>query len=91
MNLPPANLRWRNRQRRHQLHLLQARYPLATGGVAPGRGASAWLLHGLVRSLRPEPCVEIGPVQGWSTCRLALALKENFAGRRRPSAPVHSW
>ena len=25
--------------------------------------------------------MEIGSAQGWSTCHIALALKENFAGR----------
>jgi predicted O-methyltransferase YrrM len=72
---------WKNRQLRHQLYLLRARYHLATGGFATGLGPSVWALHGLVRALRPETCMEIGSAQGWSTCHIALALKENFAGR----------
>lgn len=76
-----TGLLWKSRQLRHQLNLLRARYGLATGGFAMGLGRSAWVLHGLVRSLRPEVCVEIGFAQGWSTCHIALALKENFGGR----------
>jgi predicted O-methyltransferase YrrM len=73
--------RWKNRQLRHQLCLLPARYRLATSDFATGLGPSAWLLHGLVRSLRPAVCVEIGSARGWSTCHIGLALKENFSGR----------
>ena len=76
-----SEILWKNRQLRHQLYLLRARYQLAAGGFATGLGPAAWLLHGLVRALRPETCVEIGSAQGWSTCHIALALKENFAGR----------
>lgn len=72
---------WKNRQLRHQLYLLRTRYHLVTSGFATGLGASAWLLHGLVRALRPETCVEIGSTSGWSTCHIGLALKENFSGR----------
>jgi predicted O-methyltransferase YrrM len=81
MNPWLANLRWKHRQLRHQLYLLRARYHLATAGFPTGLGQSAWVLHGLVRSLRPEICVEIGSAHGWSTCHVALALKENFAGK----------
>jgi predicted O-methyltransferase YrrM len=56
------------------------RYRLATRAFNTGMGQSAWLLHGLVRSLRPEVCVEIGSAQGWSACHIGLALRENFAG-----------
>ena len=72
---------WKNRQLRHQIYLLRARYHLAASGFATGLGASAWLLHGLVRSLRPQTCVEIGSATGWSACHIGLALRENFAGR----------
>ncbi|HUL52737.1 MAG TPA: class I SAM-dependent methyltransferase [Opitutaceae bacterium] len=81
MNPVLATARWKNRQLRHQLYLLPARYRLATADFATGLGASAWLLHGLVRSLHPAVCVEIGSASGWSTCHIGLALKENFAGR----------
>ena len=56
------------------------RYRLATRVFNTGMGQSAWLLHGLVRSLKPDVCVEIGSAQGWSTCHIGLALRENFTG-----------
>lgn len=57
------------------------RYRLATADFTTGLGQSAWLLHGLARSLRPATCVEIGSAQGWSTCHLGLALRENVHGK----------
>jgi len=41
-----------------------ARYRLATGEFSTGLSHSAWLLYGLVRSLQPETCVEIGSARG---------------------------
>lgn len=46
-----------------------------------GLGDSAWTLFGLVKSLKPEVCVEIGSARGWSTCLIGLALRENGRGR----------
>lgn len=46
-----------------------------------GLGDSAWLLHGLVRSLKPEVCVEIGSARGKSACFIGLGLRENGSGR----------
>jgi predicted O-methyltransferase YrrM len=74
------HLAWKNRQLRHQLRMMFLRYRLVTRGFSTGMGESAWLLHGLVRSLKPEVCVEIGSAQGWSTCHIGLALRENFSG-----------
>jgi predicted O-methyltransferase YrrM len=48
---------------------------------ASGLGDSAWLLHGLVRSMKPEVCVEIGSARGKSTCFIGLALKRNGRGK----------
>lgn len=76
-----ASLRYRLRQIRFQLRVAWARYQLATTDFATGLGGSAWMLHGLVRSLRPNVCVEIGSATGWSTCHIGLALRENFQGR----------
>lgn len=45
-----------------------------------GLGDSAWLLHGLVRSMKPEVCVEIGSARGKSACHIGKALKENNKG-----------
>jgi len=48
---------------------------------ASGLGDSAWLLHGLVRSMKPEVCVEIGSARGKSACYIGLALKRNGRGK----------
>lgn len=45
-----------------------------------GLSQSAWLLHGLARSLKPEVAVEIGSAIGWSACMLGSALKANGRG-----------
>lgn len=68
-------------QLRFQLRTAYVRYRLATLPSNSGLGQSVWLLYGLVRSLRPDVCVEIGSAQGWSTCHLAFALQENQAGK----------
>jgi predicted O-methyltransferase YrrM len=46
-----------------------------------GLGDSADLLYGLVRSMKPETCVEIGSARGKSACYIGLALQENRRGR----------
>src|SRR5205823_9002003 len=46
-----------------------------------GLGDSANLLYGLVRSMKPETCVEIGSARGKSACYIGLALTENARGR----------
>jgi len=48
---------------------------------ASGLGDSAWILHGLARSLKPEVCVEIGAARGKSACYVGTALKENGHGK----------
>ncbi|MBI5771136.1 MAG: class I SAM-dependent methyltransferase [Verrucomicrobia bacterium] len=80
MNRLLQHLLWKNRQLRHQFRMFWLRYGLVTRGFSTGMGQSAWLLHGLVRSLKPDVCVEIGSAQGWSTCHIGLALRENFSG-----------
>ena len=55
--------------------------------LSSGLGDSAWLLHGLVRALKPERVVEIGSARGASTCYIAQALRENGAGRLRAIDP----
>ncbi|MBS4059944.1 MAG: class I SAM-dependent methyltransferase [Bacteroidetes bacterium] len=54
---------------------LQKRY------FASGLGDSAWILHGLVRALKPRVCVEIGAAMGKSACYIGMALKENRQGK----------
>lgn len=49
--------------------------------VPSGLGDSAWLLYALVRSTKPEVCVEIGSAQGKSACFIGAALKENGTGK----------
>jgi predicted O-methyltransferase YrrM len=51
------------------------------GDIASGLGDSASLLYGLVRSMKPEICVEIGSARGKSACFIGMALKENGHGR----------
>jgi predicted O-methyltransferase YrrM len=46
-----------------------------------GLGSSAWLLHGLARSLKPEVCVEIGSARGMSACFVGMALALNGKGK----------
>lgn len=46
-----------------------------------GLGDSSYLLYGLVRSMKPEVCVEIGSARGRSACFIGMALKENGRGR----------
>jgi predicted O-methyltransferase YrrM len=45
-----------------------------------GLGDSSNLLYGLVRSMKPSVCVEIGSARGRSTCYIGMALKENGFG-----------
>ena len=46
-----------------------------------GLGDSAWLLYGLVRSAKPQVCVEIGSARGKSACFVGMALRENGQAR----------
>ncbi|OIR07332.1 hypothetical protein GALL_105880 [mine drainage metagenome] len=66
---------------KHELHVAWRRYRLRTIEFNSGLGDAGWLLHGLVRTMKPETCVEIGSARGHSTCLLGLALKLNLRGR----------
>jgi predicted O-methyltransferase YrrM len=46
-----------------------------------GLGNAGHVLYGLVRSMRPDVCVEIGSARGKSACYIGMALKENRRGR----------
>jgi predicted O-methyltransferase YrrM len=46
-----------------------------------GLGDSVALITGLVKSLKPQVCVEIGSARGYSACHIGLALKENGQGK----------
>jgi len=39
------------------------------------------LIAGLIRSLKPEVCVEIGSARGYSACHIGLALQANGRGK----------
>lgn len=57
-----------------------------------GLGDSVELITGLVRSLKPKVCVEIGSARGYSACHIGLALKENGQGKLYaidPHAPTN--
>jgi predicted O-methyltransferase YrrM len=71
----------RFRYLRHHVRMVWPRYKLSTGDFRTGLGPSAWLLHGLVRSLAPDVVVETGSARGWSACHIGLALRENVRGR----------
>src|SRR4051794_34815564 len=45
-----------------------------------GIGNAGHVLYGLVRSMRPDVCVEIGSQRGKSACYIGMALKENRRG-----------
>lgn len=72
--------RWAGRLRR-ALHRANSWQALEGIPFHTGLGDSAWTLFGLVKSVKPEVCVEIGSARGWSTCLIALALRENGRGR----------
>jgi len=48
---------------------------------ASGLQDGAWLLFGLVETLRPDVCVEIGSARGLSACFVGLALKHQKHGK----------
>jgi predicted O-methyltransferase YrrM len=69
----------RNRALAYSHGLMRAR----TGKIQfySGLGDSSAILYGLIRSMKPEVCVEIGSARGNSTCSIAAALKENEHGK----------
>jgi predicted O-methyltransferase YrrM len=54
---------------------------LSSFGIPSGLGDSAWVLHGLVRAMKPRMVVEIGSASGFSTCVIGSALRANGEGR----------
>lgn len=65
---------------KHELAEAWRRWQLHRCRIPTGLGESGWLLHGIVRSMKPNICVEIGSAHGFSTCLIALALRENIRG-----------
>jgi len=68
--------RWLQDHRRAYLHAKAGRIAFSSG-----LGTSCDLLYGLVRSMKPNLCVEIGSARGRSACSIGMALKENGHGR----------
>jgi predicted O-methyltransferase YrrM len=68
-------------RRTHQLKRLLARSKADEINFRSGLGDSSYLLYGLVRSMKPEICVEIGSARGRSACFIGMALKENGRGK----------
>ena len=68
------------RNARYAIDLALKHHRLRSCEFHSGLGDSGWLLHGLVRSMKPSFCVEIGSAHGWSSCLIALALEENGNG-----------
>jgi predicted O-methyltransferase YrrM len=56
-------------------------YALERLEMPSGLGDSAWALYGLVRSMKPQVCVEIGSAQGRSACFIGTALRDNGMGK----------
>jgi predicted O-methyltransferase YrrM len=50
-------------------------------GFHSGLGQGAWLLHGLVMSMKASVCVEIGSARGCSACYIGLALRQLKRGK----------
>ena len=70
---------WQHQRRRRTAGLTYAR---AEGiDFHSGLGDLASLLYGLVRSMKPTTCVEIGSARGKSACYVGMALKENGRGK----------
>lgn len=78
---------------KHELRMAWKRYQIRKRKIPTGLGDSGWLLNGLIRSMKPEVCVEIGSAQGWSTCLIALALEQNLKGTLYAVDPhiVNEW
>ena len=81
--LPPS-LRQRMKSIRDRgmmyLHALQ-RARLSMIEFHSGLADSSAVLYGLVRSMKPQVCVEIGSARGNSSCAIGAALKENGCGK----------
>ena len=72
--------RWLDRVRAFRTGFRSARVNSRVKCIPSGLGDSAELLYGLVRSMKPEVCVEIGSARGKSACYIGMALKENGYG-----------
>ncbi len=65
---------------KHELNMAWKRWQMHRCRMPTGLADSGWALHGLVRSMKPKVCVEIGSAHGFSTCLIGLALHQNLKG-----------
>jgi predicted O-methyltransferase YrrM len=78
--LPRGGLFWLRAIRSLPAQLRSARAKSRAKYIRSGLGDSAELLYGLVRSMKPDVCVEIGSALGASASYIGMALKENGRG-----------
>ena len=78
--LPREGRLWLRRIRSIPAQFRSARMNSRAKYIRSGLGDSAELLYGLVRSIKPEVCVEIGSALGASASYIGMALKENGHG-----------
>ena len=78
--LPREGRLWLRRVRSLPAQFRSARMNSRAKYIPSGLGDSAELLYGLVRSIKPEVCVEIGSAIGKSASYIGMALKENGRG-----------
>jgi predicted O-methyltransferase YrrM len=78
--LPGEGRLWLRRIRSIPRQFRSARGSSRAKYIPSGLGDSAELLYGLVRSIKPDVCVEIGSALGKSASYIGMALKENGRG-----------
>jgi predicted O-methyltransferase YrrM len=78
--LPKEGRLWLRRIRSFPAQFRSAHMNGRAKYIPSGLGDSAELLYGLVRSIKPETCVEIGSALGKSASYIGMALKENGRG-----------
>lgn len=78
--LPRGGRLWLRRIRSIPAQFRSARMNSRAKYIPSGLGDSVELLYGLVRSIKPEVCVEIGSALGASASYIGMALKENGRG-----------
>jgi predicted O-methyltransferase YrrM len=78
--LPREGRLWLRRVRSIPAQFRSARMKSRAKYIRSGLGDSAELLYGLVRSIKPEVCVEIGSALGSTASYIGMALKENGRG-----------
>ena len=78
---------------KHEVNMAWKRWQIHRCRMPTGLGDSGWILHGLVRSMKPEVCVEIGSAHGYSTFLISLALHQNLKGHLWAVDPhqVNHW